>query len=573
MSETKARKTHTPLSALVFRTTLMGCIVLGAVALLIGLGFYTGALVKQYIADAFGTTQKAAMSVRHGSDSEGLSRETMRIYRALSEEERAEVGTAAYRDRFSALETGYDYENLVNMLNEHRKSSRVKDIYFAAFDADNGCVVYLADPGGDGETPRALGDWQPIDRRKLERFLSWDGEGMLYHIGRTEQSVWLCTAGVPVVSKSGETYGYVLADVALETVAAGMRAFTLQFTVALLLLTLVVAVIQTRRMQRAVVRPINAIAEAASIYARDKRSGNASGGHFARLNIHTCAETENLGDIMAEMERDLSEYEADLTRAVAEKERIGTELALAAGIQTHMLPSIFPPFPERDEFDIYAAMEPAKEVGGDFYDFFLIGSDRLGMVVADVSGKGVPAALFSMIAKTLLKTKAQTGLSPERVLWEVNAALSENNEEDMFVTVWLGVLELSTGVLTYANAGHEHLALRQNGAWRYLDRSGGAALAMFTPEDFAGMDEKYRFHDRTVQLEAGDAIFQYTDGVTEATDSSDALFGDERLLDALNEAGDAEPEALLARVRAAIDAFVKDAPQFDDITMLALKLN
>ena len=153
MSETKARKTHTPLSALVFRTTLMGCIVLGAVALLIGLGFYTGALVKQYIADAFGTTQKAAMSVRHGSDSEGLSRETMRIYRALSEEERAEVGTAAYRDRFSALETGYDYENLVNMLNEHRKSSRVKDIYFAAFDADNGCVVYLADPGGDGKRP------------------------------------------------------------------------------------------------------------------------------------------------------------------------------------------------------------------------------------------------------------------------------------------------------------------------------------------------------------------------------------------------------------------------------------
>ena len=160
-----------------------------------------------------------------------------------------------------------------------------------------------------------------------------------------------------------------------------------------------------------------------------------------------------------------------------------TELNMASGIQAHMLPNIFPAFPERSEFDIYASMEPAKEVGGDFYDFFMIGDDHLGMVVADVSGKGVPAALFSMIAKTMLKTQAQTRLSPERVLLEVNASLTENNEEDMFVTVWLGVLQISTGELTYADAGHEKLLLYQDGAWTFLPKRGGPALAMWEPED------------------------------------------------------------------------------------------
>ena len=248
-----------------------------------------------------------------------------------------------------------------------------------------------------------------------------------------------------------------------------------------------------------------------------------------------------------------------------------SELNMAAGIQKHMLPSTFPAFPERREFDIYATMDPAKEVGGDFYDFFMIGDDHLGMVAADVSGKGVPAALFSMIAKTMLKTQAQTRLSPEVVLMEVNASLSENNDEDMFVTVWLGVLEISTGELTYADAGHEKLLLYQNGAWSFLPKAGGPALAMWEPEDLELMDEKYQFRNQTIKLDPGDAIFQYTDGVTEATDESNELFGDDRLLDAMNGAPSAKPEELLPHIRAKIDEFVKDAPQFDDITMLGLR--
>ena len=246
---------------------------------------------------------------------------------------------------------------------------------------------------------------------------------------------------------------------------------------------------------------------------------------------------------------------------------------MASNIQLHLLPSTFPPFPNREEFSIYAAMHPAKEVGGDFYDFFMIDEDHLCMVVADVSGKGVPAALFSMIAKTMLKMQAQTRRRPEYVLREVNAALSENNDEDMFVTVWLGVLEISTGELTYADAGHEKLLLYQNGEWRFHPKNDGVALAVISPEDIEQMDDQVLFRDQTIRLHPGDVIFQYTDGVTEATNRNQELFGEDRLLAAMNGAPSTKPEELLSHVRAQIDAFVRSEPQFDDITMLALRIN
>ena len=249
------------------------------------------------------------------------------------------------------------------------------------------------------------------------------------------------------------------------------------------------------------------------------------------------------------------------------------EIQMAASIQANILPNTFPAYPNRKEFDIFATMDPAKEVGGDFYDFFMVGEDHLTMVVADVSGKGVPAALFSMIAKTMLKTQSQTAFNPEQILSEVNAALGENNEEGMFVTVWLGILELSTGELTYADAGHEKLALYQNGEWKLLPKACGVPLAAWPPDVLELMDESYRFHNQVVQLKPGDMIFQYTDGITEATDANKELFGEERLTEALNASPSVRPEELLPRVREKINGFVKGAPQFDDITMLALRYN
>ena len=252
-----------------------------------------------------------------------------------------------------------------------------------------------------------------------------------------------------------------------------------------------------------------------------------------------------------------------LTRMTAEKERIATELDLATRIQTDMLPNIFPAFPNRKDFDIYATMDPAKAVGGDFYDFFLVDQDQLALVIADVSGKGIPAALFMMISKIMLQDRTKTGLSPAKVLEQVNAEILENNNEDMFVTVWLGVLELSTGKLIAANAGHEYpFVTMPDGSFALFKDPHGFVLASMP-------DMKYQNYE--LQLVPGSKLFVYTDGVPEATNAAMELFGSERLLAALNECAGEKPEKILRHVRESVDAFVGEAEQFDDLTMLCLE--
>ena len=253
-------------------------------------------------------------------------------------------------------------------------------------------------------------------------------------------------------------------------------------------------------------------------------------------------------------------------KEMAEKSaRIETELNLANRIQGDMLPNIFPPYPERTDMDIYASMDPAKEVGGDFYDFFLLDENRLGLVMADVSGKGVPAALFMMVSKMLVQNCAMTGLPPARVLEAVNRQICENNREEMFVTIWFGILDLRTGVLTSANAGHEYPALRQpGGAYEIVRDRHGFVIG--------GLDI-VRYKETEIRLEPGAKLFLYTDGVTEATNAQEALFGMDRMLAALNEAKDMPPKETLRHVRQSVDAFVCGAPQFDDLTMLCVQYN
>ena len=265
-------------------------------------------------------------------------------------------------------------------------------------------------------------------------------------------------------------------------------------------------------------------------------------------------------------------YIENLTRITAEKERIKAELSIAASIQLNMMPTTFPAFPDRNEFDIYATVEPAKEVGGDFYDFFLIDEDHLAMVVADVSGKGIPAALFMMTAKTMIKTQMRLQPDPKQVLMDVNAALYENNADNMFVTAWLGILDIRTGELTYADAGHERLLLFHGGEWEVLQKQNGVVLGVFSTEDLTSMPGKSAFQNCTLHLDPGDAIFQYTDGVTEATNGRQQLFGESRLLNAANSASFRTPYELMKHVHDAIDDFVGDAPQFDDMTMLCLTM-
>ena len=246
-----------------------------------------------------------------------------------------------------------------------------------------------------------------------------------------------------------------------------------------------------------------------------------------------------------------------------EKERVTTELSLATRIQSNFLPKIFPPFPDRHEFDLYASMTPAREVGGDLYDFFLIDEDHLCLVIGDVSGKGVPASLFMMLASALIHHVAMHELSPAKILTEVNAEICNRNPEEMFVTVWLGVLEISTGVLTAASAGHEYPTLRMpGGVFELIKDKHGFVLG--------GMPG-IRYREYTLNLEPGSCLFVYTDGVPEATDASKQMYGTDRMIQVLRSAETGSPEQILSAVRDSVSAFVGSAEQFDDLTMLCLE--
>ena len=248
---------------------------------------------------------------------------------------------------------------------------------------------------------------------------------------------------------------------------------------------------------------------------------------------------------------------------ISEMDRLDEELKMAADIQVNMLPSNFPPFPDRTEFDLYASMTPAKEVGGDFYDFFLIDEDHLALVIADVSGKGIPAALFMTVSKALIKNQLMSGCDPASALTNVNQQLCERNSSMMFVTVWAAVIEISTGRGLACNAGHEDPGLRRAG--------GPFGLLEYRHNMFIGVSKKAKYDNREFLLEPDDCVFVYTDGVTEAEGAQGGMFGEERLADVLNRDPGADPEALIRRMKDALNDFSAGAPQFDDITMLSLK--
>ncbi len=268
----------------------------------------------------------------------------------------------------------------------------------------------------------------------------------------------------------------------------------------------------------------------------------------------------------ASLSDDINSTVDTLKRYIDEAEaRIDKELEFAKAIQHSALPSIFPPFPNKTEFDIFATMDTAKEVGGDFYDFYFVGDDRLAFLIADVSGKGIPAAMFMMTAKTLLKGFAEAGKDVDDVFTNANEKLCENNDAAMFVTAWMGIIDLKTGLVEFANAGHNPPLVRhKDGSFEYLKSRAGFVLA--------GM-EGIRYRKNKLMLNPGDEIFLYTDGVTEATDANNRLYGEDRLLDFMNTLNGAPADSICRAVKADVDSFVGDAPQFDDITMLYFRYN
>lgn len=247
----------------------------------------------------------------------------------------------------------------------------------------------------------------------------------------------------------------------------------------------------------------------------------------------------------------------------AETKRLDAELELAKSIQCSALPNVFPPYPDHEEFEIYATMDTAKEVGGDFYDFFFIDPDHFAFLVADVSGKGIPAALFMMTSKTIIKNLAKSGLSPEQIVTKTNKQICKTNEQGFFVTLFFCVLELSTGKLSCVNAGHNPpLIKRSKGEFEYFKCKPNLVIGAMSGIEYTSCETR---------LNPDDSIFLYTDGITEAMNTNKEFYGEKRLMEKLNVTTQVSMENILSEIKSDVASFSQEEPQADDITMLALK--
>ena len=379
-----------------------------------------------------------------------------------------------------------------------------------------------------------------------------------YMVRHSKKYGFLTSSMLPVKDSSGKVVALLFVDIWMQTIIGTLQSYILRMVLISLGVLAIFSVVYWLFMRKNFIGPLMRIRKNVTEFAKNDTVTSTS-----LDEIQTGDEIQETAESISTMESDIIKYIDNIQTITKEKERIGAELNVATQIQADMLPRIFPAFPGRKDMDIFASMDPAKEVGGDFYDFFLVDDDHLCMVMADVSGKGVPAALFMVIAKTLIKNQALLGKSPSEILFNVNNQLCDGNEVELFVTVWLAVLELSTGKGKAVNAGHEHPCLRRAGQ--------NYELIQYRHSPAVAVMEGMNFREHDFELHPGDQLFVYTDGVPEATSAEKELFGAERMLDALNADPDAEPGQVLINVRKAVDGFVKEAEQFDDLTMLCLK--
>lgn len=463
-------------------------------------------------------------------------------------------------DEISGLLNGKDDKEV------KRVKKRLKVVYAYTLYSEGNKIFYGVDayPASDEKNHSTAGSEVAAKTKADQDFLKANdqifevlsGKGPLVSDPHEDEyGIWR-TGAAAIYDSNGEIAGVVGVDASMEFINEEGRMLTLNLiwnTVFLLVVVIIFAVVLSRK----ITKPILALNEGVK--------GIGSGNFDVRLDICTGDEIQDLSDAYNTMSERLKTYIMDLSETTAAKERIESELKVANSIQQSMLPRIFPPFPERKEISIYAMMEPAKEVGGDFYDFFFIDQNKLCICIADVSGKGVPAALFMVITKTLIKNHALLGLPVEDIMTTVNNMLCDENDESMFVTAFIAILDVGTGKMTYSNSGHNLPLICNSGAeFDWLSCKKCFVLG--------GMENmKYTSSER--MLQKGDRLFIYTDGITEAMNNEGQLYSDLRLKAALNVNKNLGEEALIKAVRNGVKEYVNDAPQSDDITMVVLRYN
>ena len=500
---------------------------------------------------------------------EDLFKQVKDIYYNTPEEIRHDQKGAEYQKLIAPLSQTDDFyaaREIMRKCQEHADFNNIA-LFFLDEEYERFVVVI------DGDVPELFarpGEWfsdengEVFNSEEIEKITN---STWYLQIANASSSGWASADFIELKGKDGQPIGYISVDIKINTLMTGINRYMRIYTIILFLVLIAASFLISLQLRRRIIDPINKLVITANSYiARDKVAQSEATSFFSKLDISTHDEIEELKDTMSEIEADaantrrrIRQVTTEQERLKRQQERITAELDIAKNIQASTLPSVFP---SRPEFDMYASMTPAKEVGGDFYDFFLIDLDHLGLVIADVSGKGVPAALFMMISKQILRNKALVGGTPAQVLTSVNTNLSENNVNAMFVTIWFGILTISTGELIASNAGHEYPFITdETGNYRLYKDPHGLACAVID-----GM----LYDDYTVTLKPGDRLFLYTDGVAEANAPNGELFGPERTEEALNKYKDLSPQEQVESVHKEINAFAGEHEQFDDITMLCL---
>ena len=445
-----------------------------------------------------------------------------------------------------------DYDTIYTVLGIVKEIYHVESLY-VQFERNH--VTYnIADPDED------LFYIGSIEER-LKEFAGYDDNAEIppttYHMDGN----WLRTTCRPLVTASGSVVGTLGVDIDMNDVVVERNRFLNKSISFVLGITAAVMIVSMLAMRHLATRPLKELAKAATKFGRDDDA--LSKKDILKLDIRS---NDEIGDLYREiqsMQRRIVDYMENLARITAERERVRTEMNMAENLQISMLPDTFPAFPDHPEFELYASMNPARTVGGDFYDFFLIDDDHLALVIADVSDKGLPAALFMMAAKILINYRAKEGGTPAEILSDVNNHACRNSQTKMFVTVWLGILDLRDGRMICANAGHEYPELRgEDGVFHQLKDKHGFVVG--------GMEDAV-YRDYELTLSPGDAIFVYTDGVTDANNPEGEFYGVERMEAVLNRLGKKNPESILSGLKKDVDRFVGTADQFDDLTMLCLE--
>ena len=464
-----------------------------------------------------------------------------------------------YFAKFADIQNSDEYKKIWEQLNNTRRATISTAYCLSLIYPDKGYWVYVFD-ASDSNVQRC-------GELLIDDFSALSGHPGMDYVGNvtiSEKYGRVRTDGVAVYTDDSRgIYSYLTADIPVSEAYKNVKIFMLQTSIAALIVLAVTCSGVFAAVNRTAVKPINVMAGKAEDFVsmyEERYDTHASTDVFRDIYDGHVKELIKLSISLRSMELEMNSYLKDIDRLVSEKARISTELDIATKIQIATIPRNFSDYNKYPQIELYGDCKPAKEVGGDFYDFFMLDDDHMCLVMADVSGKGIPAALYMMVCKIALQTRAEQGGNPSDILTYVNNGLSANNSVDMFVTVWLGILTLSTGHVIAANAGHEYPAVTdENGNYVLMKDKHGFVLG--------GM-EGLKFKDYEFDIPKGGRLFLYTDGVPESQNKNEEFFGTERMVQTLNRCKDLNPESTIEQMHSALTEFAEGAEQFDDTTLL-----